>query len=228
MRFLLIIAVATAAASPAAAQDFLGALARQAATSVAERLANRAADAIGGAAQGRGQAAASPTEAGAASGAGERPEVRVHGQVQPYDENGDLMYQSANGQTPSFQGRPYWRSAVFCAGFSRTHDIQVAKSRAEWAARGRVYDEGDPDEYRTIQRNEEARWRRFALLRLQRDQPATDHDAMVDDAINRAEQEVRARDWSARTAWRDQASECQSFYLANGNFIMMMSNGRSR
>jgi hypothetical protein len=228
MRFILVIAAATAAASPVAAQDFLGALARQAATRAAERLANRAADraaaARGGAAGGRGQAAASPTEAGA----GGRPEVRVHGQIQPYDENGDLMYQSANSQTPDFQGRPYWRSAVFCAGFSRTHDIQVAKSRAEWAARGRVYDEGDPEAYRTVQRNEETRWRRFALLRLQRDQPGTDSAAMVDEQINRAEQEVRARDWSARTAWQDQARECQSFYLANSNFIMMMSNGRSR
>lgn len=215
---------ATVGVSSAAAQDFLGALARQAATSAAQTLANRAVQGATDAATSAVTRAVAPT----ATTPQARPEIRQHGVEQPWSADGDLIYATRSRRLTALEGKPYWENAAFCAALNRTADIQVEKQRQEWAAGGKTY----PEEYaQTMLNGIESRvayMRRFALLRMSRDRPGQDNGATFDARVVETEAELRTRDWSPRTSWSDLSSQCGSFQVGNGNFLMMMANGRSK
>lgn len=220
------------AAQPVAAQDFLGALARQAAASAASTLANRAAqgatDAVANAVtrprQPQGQSPAPSAQT--APAAQTRPEIRLHGAVQPWSPQGDLIFATRNPSQPDLLGKPYWEVSAFCAALNRTVDIQVEKQRRQWAATGKVY----PEEYaQDMLRDVESRvayQRRFALLRMNLDRPGRDNGATFDAKVAEIEAELRTRDWTPRTSWTDLSAQCGSFQVLNGNFLGMMEAGR--
>ena len=226
---LLLIGAVVGAPVAAQAQDFLGAIARQAAASVAQNLANRAAqgatDAVTNAVT-RPRDPAQPGAAPAAPVAPRRPEIRLHNAVQPWSPEGDLIYATGNPSEPDLLGKPYWEASAFCAALNRTIDIQVEKNRQEWAATGKTY----PEEYarESLSRIEEFvdYQRKFALLRMNLDRPGQDNGATFDARVVALEAELRARDWTPRTSWKDLSSQCSSYQIGNGNFRMMMMAGR--
>lgn len=228
---LLLIGAVVGAPVAAQAQDFLGAIARQAAASVAQNLANRAAqgatDAVTNAVT-RPRDPAQPAATTEAPATPTRPEIRQHGVVQPWSPEGDLIFATRNPRNPALDGKPYWENSAFCAALNRTADIQVEKRRQEWAATGKTY----PEEYaqETLGGVEErvAYQRRFALLRMDRDRPGQDNGATFDARVAELEAELRARDWTPRTSWTDLSAQCGSYQTLNGNFLMMMANGRSK
>lgn len=225
----LIFVAAVAIGSPVAAQDFLGSIARQAAAAAAQNLANRAAQ---GATNAVTNAVTRQGSSGQNSGAqgqtasGVRPEIRLHGVVQPWSPEGDLIFATRNPSQPDLLGKPYWEVSAFCAALSRTADIQVEKKRQEWAATGKTYPEEYAQETLSGIEAQVAYQRRFALLRMNLDRPGQDNGATFDARVVANEAELRARDWSPRTAWTDLSSQCSSFQIINGNFLGMMEAGR--
>lgn len=225
-----------AVGTPAAAQDFLGAIARQAAASAAATLANRAAqgatDAVTNAVtrprqpQGQPQSQPSAPPAQTAPAAPARPEIRLHGAVQPWSPEGDLIFATGNSSQPDLLGKPYWEVSAFCAALSRTVDIQIEKQRRQWAETGKVY----PEEYAQDRlkgvESQVAYQRRFALLRMNLDRPGQDNAATFDARVIQTEAELRARDWTPRTSWTDLSGQCSSYQVINGNFLGMMDAGR--
>lgn len=228
---LLLIGAVVGAPVAAQAQDFLGAIARQAAASVAQNLANRAAQGATNAVTNAVTRPADPAQPGAtaaAPAAPTRPEIRQHGIVQPWTPEGDLIFLTPSRRRPALDGKPYWENSAFCAAMSRTADIQVEKRRQEWAAEGKTF----PEEYAResldgIER-QVAYQRRFALLRMDRDRPGQDNGASFDARVVELEAELRTRDWTPRTSWTDLSEQCGSYQTINGNFLMMMANGRSK
>lgn len=225
----LTLAVAVTTATPAHAQDFLGAIARQAAATAAQNLANRAAQGATNAvtnAVTRPRDPARPDQPAAPPAARPRPEIRLHNAVQPWSPEGDLIFATRNPSQPALLGKPYWEASAFCAALSRTADIQVEKKRQEWAATGKTY----PEEYarESLDRIEMyvTHQREFALLRMNLDRPGQDNAATFDARVVALEAELRARDWTPRTSWSDLSEQCGSYQMINGNFRMMMQAGR--